>query len=161
VTTVLLADDADTTREGLVELLADTSGGRRDHRTARVRHLRAAREAVNVVHERGMRVAVDDMGSGFAGLQRLVDVKPEIVKLDRLLTARIDTDPTRRALIAAMRQFADDLGLSVIAEGVEREAQLELLLELGVTYGQGYLLGRPAPLPSRGTYQEKERERVP
>lgn len=117
-------------------------------------------EAVNVVHERGMRVAVDDMGSGFAGLQRLVDVKPEIVKLDRLLTARIDTDPPRRALIAAMRQFADDLGLSVIAEGVEREAQLELLLELGVTYGQGYLLGRPAPLPSRGTYQEKERERV-
>ena len=108
-------------------------------------------QAVNLVHARGMRVAVDDMGSGFAGLQRLVDVKPEIVKLDRALTARVDADPARRALVAAMRQFADDLGLSVIAEGIEREAQLELLFDLGVIFGQGFLLGRPGALPS-GTH---------
>lgn len=119
------------------------------------------RQAVNLVHERGMRVAVDDMGSGFAGLQRLVDVKPEIVKLDRVLTARIDTDPPRRALVTALRQFADDLGLSVIAEGIERKAQLDILLDLGVTYGQGYLLGRPAPTPAAPpAYQGKERARV-
>ncbi len=115
------------------------------------------RQAVNLVHARGMRVAVDDMGSGFAGLQRLVDVKPEIVKLDRALTARIDTDPARRALVAAMRQFADDLGLSVIAEGIEREAQLELLFDLGVTFGQGFLLGRPGALPSGARAYPDER----
>ena len=68
------------------------------------------RETVCLVHERGMRVAVDDMGSGFAGLQRLVDVRPEVVKLDRGLTSEIDTDPSRRALVMAMRQFADDMG---------------------------------------------------
>jgi len=104
------------------------------------------RETVCLVHERGMRVAVDDMGSGFAGLQRLVDVHPEIVKLDRALTSEIDTDPPRRALVTAMRQFADDMGITVVAEGIEREEQLVVLRDIGIDCGQGYLLGRPAPL---------------
>jgi EAL domain-containing protein (putative c-di-GMP-specific phosphodiesterase class I) len=95
-----------------------------------------------------MRVAVDDTGSGFASLQRLVDVRPEIVKLDRALTAQIDTDAPRRALVAAIRQFADDMGITVVAEGIEREEQLVVLREIGVDCGQGYLLGRPAPLPA-------------
>ncbi|MGH9105600.1 MAG: EAL domain-containing protein [Acidimicrobiales bacterium] len=106
------------------------------------------RETVGLVHERGMRVAVDDMGSGFAGLQRLVDVRPEVVKLDRGLISEIDTDPTRRALVAAMRHFADDMGITVVAEGIEREEQLVVLVDIGVDCGQGYLLGRPGPLPS-------------
>ena len=104
------------------------------------------RETVCLVHERGMRVAVDDMGSGFAGLQRLVDVRPEIVKLDRALTSEIDTDPPRRALVTAMRQFADDMGIVVVAEGIEREEQLVVLRDIGIDCGQGYLLGRPAPM---------------
>jgi EAL domain-containing protein (putative c-di-GMP-specific phosphodiesterase class I)/ActR/RegA family two-component response regulator len=106
------------------------------------------RETVCLVHERGMRVAVDDTGSGFAGLQRLVDVRPEIVKLDRALTGQVDTDPPRRALVGAIRQFADDMGITVIAEGIEREEQLVVLRDMGVDCGQGYLLGRPAALPS-------------
>jgi EAL domain-containing protein (putative c-di-GMP-specific phosphodiesterase class I) len=104
------------------------------------------RETVHLVHERGMRVAVDDTGSGFASLQRLVDVRPETVKLDRGLTAQIDTDAPQRALVAAIRQFADDMGITVVAEGIEREEQLVVLREIGVDCGQGYLLGRPAPL---------------
>jgi EAL domain-containing protein (putative c-di-GMP-specific phosphodiesterase class I) len=104
------------------------------------------RETVYLVHERGMRVAVDDMGSGFAGLQRLVDVRPEILKLDRALTSEIDTDPPRRALVAAMRHFADDMGITVVAEGIEREEQLVVLRDIGIDCGQGYLLGRPAAL---------------
>jgi len=106
------------------------------------------RETVHLVHERGMRVAVDDTGSGFASLQRLVDVRPEIVKLDRGLTAQIDTDAPRRALVAAIRQFADDMGITVVAEGIEREEQLVVLREIGIDCGQGYLLGHPAPLPA-------------
>ena len=106
------------------------------------------RETVNLVHERGMRVAIDDMGSGFAGLQRLVDVGPEIVKLDRVLTARLDTDPARRALATAMHHFAVEMGITVVAEGIEREVQLKVLRDIGVECGQGYLLGRPGPLPN-------------
>ena len=104
------------------------------------------RETVSLVHEKGMRVAVDDTGSGFAGLQRLVDVRPEIVKLDRSLTSHIEADQPRRALVAAIRHFADDMGISVVAEGIERIEQLAVLRDMGVDCGQGYLLGRPAPL---------------
>ena len=103
-------------------------------------------DAVRLVHQRGMRVAVDDMGSGFAGLQRLVDVRPEIVKLDRAITSQIDTDTPRRALVAAMQHFADDMGITVVAEGIEREEQLRVLQDIGVGCGQGYLLGRPGRL---------------
>jgi EAL domain-containing protein (putative c-di-GMP-specific phosphodiesterase class I) len=105
------------------------------------------RETVRLVHDRGMRVAVDDTGSGFASLQRLVDVRPEIVKVDRTLTGQIDTDAPRRAMVTAIRHFADDMGITVVAEGIEREEQLIVLRDIGVDCGQGYLLGRPAPLP--------------
>jgi EAL domain-containing protein (putative c-di-GMP-specific phosphodiesterase class I)/ActR/RegA family two-component response regulator len=104
------------------------------------------RDAVYLVHERGMRVAVDDTGSGFAGLQRLVDVRPEIVKLDRAITNEIDSDAPRRALVGAIRHFADDMGITIVAEGIERPEQLRLLREMGVDCGQGYLLGRPRRL---------------
>ena len=104
------------------------------------------RDAVYLVHERGMRVAVDDTGSGFAGLQRLVDVRPEIVKLDKAITNEIDTDAPRRALVGAIRHFADDMGITIVAEGIERPEQLRLLREMGVDCGQGYLLGRPSRL---------------
>ena len=106
------------------------------------------RDTVCLVHERGMRVAVDDTGSGFAGLQRLVDVRPEIVKLDKAITSEIDSDAPRRALVAAIRHFADDMGITIVAEGIERAEQLLALADMGVDCGQGYLLGRPGPLPS-------------
>jgi EAL domain-containing protein (putative c-di-GMP-specific phosphodiesterase class I)/ActR/RegA family two-component response regulator len=106
------------------------------------------RDAVQLVHERGMRVAVDDTGSGFAGLQRLVDVRPEIVKLDKAITNEIDSDAPRRALVGAIRHFADDMGITIVAEGIERPEQLRVLREIGVDCGQGYLLGRARPLPN-------------
>ncbi|MGC8628181.1 MAG: EAL domain-containing protein, partial [Acidimicrobiales bacterium] len=105
------------------------------------------REVVRLLHDKGMRVAVDDAGSGFAGLHRLVDVRPEIVKLDQGLVSEVATDPPRRAMVAAMRHFADDMGITVVAEGIENQEQLSILREIGVDCGQGYLLGRPGPLP--------------
>lgn len=104
-------------------------------------------EIVWLVHEKGMRVAVDDTGSGFAGLRRLVDVRPEIVKLDQGLISEIDTDAPRRAIVAAMRHFADDMGITVVAEGIERPEQLAVLRDIGIDCGQGFLLGRPGDLP--------------
>ena len=93
----------------------------------------------------GMRIAVDDIGAGFAGLQRLLTLRPDIIKLDRSVITTIETDPSRRALARALAGFADELGIALVAEGVERWSQSLSLCELGVALGQGYLLGPPEP----------------
>lgn len=98
---------------------------------------------------RGVRVAVDDTGAGYAGLQRLLRVRPDVVKLDTALTRSIDTDPVRRSLASAITTFGGEIGAAVIAEGVETAAELAALRHTGITLGQGYLLARPAHLPLR------------
>lgn len=94
----------------------------------------------------GVRIAVDDAGSGFASLRHIVDLRPDVIKLDISLVRGIDTDPARRALARAVALFADELGAVLIAEGIETHAQLTTLQALGITHGQGFHLGRPAPL---------------
>jgi EAL domain-containing protein (putative c-di-GMP-specific phosphodiesterase class I) len=95
----------------------------------------------------GVRLAVDDAGAGFASLRHILSLAPDILKLDISLTRDIDTDRTRRALASGLIAFAGEVEMSVVAEGIETEAELEALLELGVKLGQGYHLGRPGPLP--------------
>ena len=95
---------------------------------------------------RGMRLAVDDTGAGYASLQHIVRLQPDLIKLDMNLTRDIDGDPARRALTAALAMFARDTGSGVIAECVETSTQLETLRAIGVHMAQGYFLGRPAPL---------------
>ncbi|HZD16716.1 MAG TPA: EAL domain-containing protein [Actinomycetota bacterium] len=97
------------------------------------------------LRERGARVAVDDAGAGFASLRHLLLIDPEIIKLDVSLTQGIDTDPRKRALAAALTSFAEEMTKIVVAEGVETSPERRALLDLGVSYGQGYFLGRPAP----------------
>ncbi len=94
----------------------------------------------------GLRLAVDDTGSGYSSLRHILNLEPDIIKLDRELTRGIDTDPARRALASALITFRDDIGSTVVAEGIETEAELNTLCELGLLFGQGYFLGRPAPL---------------
>ena len=91
-------------------------------------------------------IAVDDAGAGFASFRHILEIRPAIVKLDRSLVAGIDSDPTRQALVAGMRHFVDTASIRLIAEGIETEAEVAALLDLGVSTGQGYLLGRPGPL---------------
>lgn len=98
----------------------------------------------------GARIAVDDAGSGYAGLQRILALAPDIVKLDLELTRGIAADPARQALAAAMSIFADRTAATLVAEGIETQADLDALRELGVRYGQGYHLGRPQQLPEPG-----------
>jgi EAL domain-containing protein (putative c-di-GMP-specific phosphodiesterase class I) len=93
-----------------------------------------------------VRLAVDDAGSGYAGLQHLLEIKPDIMKLDIALVRNVDHDPGRHALIASMITFARETGCVVLAEGIETAAELETLCDLGVDLGQGYLLGRPATI---------------
>jgi EAL domain-containing protein (putative c-di-GMP-specific phosphodiesterase class I)/putative methionine-R-sulfoxide reductase with GAF domain len=100
------------------------------------------------LRQQGARLAVDDTGGGFSSLTHIVRLGPEIIKLDRFLTSRVEDDPVRRALATALVKFAEDVGARVVAEGIETDDQMRVLIELGVRLGQGYRLGRPAPLES-------------
>ncbi|MFP5253487.1 MAG: EAL domain-containing protein [Actinomycetes bacterium] len=91
----------------------------------------------------GVRVAVDDAGSGYAGLEHILQVSPDVLKLDRSLVAGIDEDPARQAMCDAMVRFSARTGAMLVAEGVETKVQLKVLRQLGVRFAQGYLLGRP------------------
>lgn len=95
------------------------------------------------LRERGARIAVDDVGTGYAGLHSLVNVRPDIIKVDRVLIAGIHCDPTRLSLIASVVSYADQTGAELWAEGVEDLADLETLVRLVVHAVQGFLLGRP------------------
>ena len=95
----------------------------------------------------GLRLALDDTGAGYAGLNQLLRLSPDIVKLDGMLTRDLDTDPARRALALALSAFCAEVGATMIAEGIETAAELAVLRELTPCWGQGFLLGRPGPLP--------------
>src|SRR5207237_606118 len=93
---------------------------------------------------RGVRIAVDDAGAGFASFRHILELRPDFVKLDIGLVHEIDRDPVRQALVAGIVYFARSSGCQLIAEGIETEGERALLRTLGVPLGQGYLLGRPS-----------------
>ncbi len=97
---------------------------------------------------RGVRLAIDDAGAGYSGLQHIVRLRPDIIKLDISLTNRIDGDFVRRSLAAALVGFAVEIDAAIIAEGIETEGELSTLHDLGVPLAQGYFLGRPADIDS-------------
>ena len=100
--------------------------------------------AVAELRLRDAKLAVDDAGTGDRGLQHLMVLRPDLVKLDRALVAGCDRDPAMAALIEMLGRFTGQLDAWVLAEGVERTAELESLIHLRVPLAQGYLLGRPA-----------------
>lgn len=97
----------------------------------------------------GFRIAVDDGGAGYGSLQCLAEVRPEWLKIDISLIRGIDTDSVRRSLVGSMALFAERLGVKLVAEGIERREELEVVRELGVEFGQGFLFCKPmTPFPS-------------
>ncbi|MBW0255104.1 EAL domain-containing protein [Cellulomonas sp. PS-H5] len=106
----------------------------------------ALTSVTNRLRAAGHQVAVDDAGAGFASLRHVLQLRPTAIKLDLALVRGCDLDPVRRALIRAVAEFARGIDSWLVAEGVETEHERATLRELGVDYGQGYLLGRPAPL---------------
>ncbi|WP_428264385.1 EAL domain-containing protein [Haliangium sp.] len=108
------------------------------------------RDVLNEVRQRtGAHVVVDDFGAGYSNLSRIVDLEPSIVKLDRSVVADLHLYPRKRVLIEHMVAMCVDLGARVVAEGIEKLDELRALRQLGVHYGQGYLLARPAyPVPA-------------
>jgi EAL domain-containing protein (putative c-di-GMP-specific phosphodiesterase class I)/DNA-binding response OmpR family regulator len=104
----------------------------------------ALRHAVSRLGD-GVRLSVDDAGSGFASLRHVLALEPSFVKLDHSWVRGIDTDPARQALVAGLAHFARQTGAVLIAEGIESNAELEVLQWLAVDLGQGFLFGHPAP----------------
>lgn len=107
--------------------------------------------ALEALQARGVRLAVDDAGAGYASLRHILLLKPDFIKLDISLTREIDRDIARAALAAALVHFAHRTGSRLVAEGVETATELQTVKVLGVHAAQGYLLGRPGPLPDAVT----------
>jgi EAL domain-containing protein (putative c-di-GMP-specific phosphodiesterase class I)/CheY-like chemotaxis protein len=95
----------------------------------------------------GMRLAIDDAGAGYSSLRHILELSPDLIKLDMSLIRDIHRDNSKQALAAGLISFADRSGAAIVAEGIERAAEARMLVELGVGHGQGYFLGRPGPLP--------------
>ena len=93
----------------------------------------------------GTRLAVDDAGAGYASLRHILTLRPDFIKLDRDWVEAIDGDAARQALVAGLQHFAVSLGAHLLAEGIETDAELATLRDIGVELGQGYLFARPAP----------------
>ncbi|HLF43386.1 MAG TPA: EAL domain-containing protein [Acidimicrobiia bacterium] len=104
------------------------------------------RRAVDALRERGIRLAVDDVGSGDIDLWHILSLEPAFIKIDMTLVRGIGQTPRNRALIRGLSTMAQDLGVLVVAVGIETGEERDRLLELGVQFGQGYLFGRPRAL---------------
>ena len=109
----------------------------------------ALERALQRLRARGLRVAVDDAGSGFSNLRHVLRLAPDLLKIDRSVIHGIEGDPGARALTASLLAFATELGIVVVAEGIENEATAAALEGLGIAWGQGYALGMPEPLHAR------------
>jgi diguanylate cyclase (GGDEF)-like protein len=103
---------------------------------------------LEAVRRLGVRVAIDDFGTGHSSLEHLVRLPVDIIKIPRSLTTDTAHDRRVSALLDAIRAMADELDLTVVAEGLEEQDQVETLTRIGIPYGQGFLLGRPQPLTS-------------
>lgn len=104
------------------------------------------REARDHFASLGLGIAMDDMGIGYSSLARLLQLEPDYVKIDQSLVRGIDADPARQELLRSLEAVATRLGARLIGEGIETSEELAVLQGLGIPFGQGYLLGRAAPL---------------
>lgn len=115
------------------------------------------RERLRAFREIGFRFAVDDAGSGYAGLGSIANLEPDFIKLDISLINAIDTNFIKQNLVQTMVRFANDHGAMVIAEGVERAEEFKTVKDLGVHLVQGFFLHRPSHLPPNAEKREAAR----
>ncbi len=107
------------------------------------------RRILDEYRQQGAMVALDDLGSGNSSLVYLKELRPDVVKLDRALISGIDGDSARQRLMGGVIDYAHELDIRVVAEGIETEAELAVIVDLGADLGQGFYLGRPAAEPVR------------
>jgi len=107
------------------------------------------KEARDYYRTLGFSFALDDTGSGYAGLEALLEISPDYIKMDRAFVSGVDEDPARQDMLAALLTLAGKMGAKVIGEGLNTIEELEMLGELGIHFGQGWLFGHPTPLRPR------------
>jgi EAL domain-containing protein (putative c-di-GMP-specific phosphodiesterase class I) len=103
--------------------------------------------AVAALRDRGVRVGVDDVGAGYASMRHLLNLRPDVLKIDISLCRCIESDRARQVLAGGLVSFGRELGATVVAEGIETGEELEAVRKLGVDSAQGYFLGRPVSPP--------------
>jgi EAL domain-containing protein (putative c-di-GMP-specific phosphodiesterase class I) len=117
--------------------------------TVPVSHAKHCHGSLEEIRSKGVRLAVDDLGAGYSNLKYIADLSPDIVKLDRHLTAQLDQNGRLFRLVRAVVRLCEDLGAEVVAEGIETEGELHAATRAGVHYGQGYFIARPAETPPK------------
>jgi EAL domain-containing protein (putative c-di-GMP-specific phosphodiesterase class I) len=108
------------------------------------------RDRVATLRGRGVRIAVDDVGAGHSSLQHIIQLSPDMLKLDRGLVAGCDQDPVRRVLTACFTTWAGQTEMSLVAEGIETAGEARTLASSGIAFGQGHFFGRPRRLSPSG-----------
>ena len=103
----------------------------------------AAKKILDHYRSQGYQIAIDDVGAGYSSLQSIVELRPDYLKIDRSLVENIHRDEMKQHLMSTFVQLASRMRIEVIAEGIEQSEELETVRNMGVHYGQGYLLGRP------------------
>jgi EAL domain-containing protein (putative c-di-GMP-specific phosphodiesterase class I) len=111
-----------------------------------ISNFEAFKEIRDYYRDLGFRFALDDTGAGYAGLEALVEISPDYIKVDRSFVSGVDLDPVRRTMLGALQTVAEKTGAQLIAEGLDTLEELETLEELGIPFGQGWLFGKPTPL---------------
>ena len=121
-----------------------------------VSDVRALQRQVKLLRRMGFGFAVDDAGAGYASFALIAALKPSIIKIDREIIQGIGHDDAKHALVEAFVSFGRRIGARLVAEGIERRADITALNALSVEFGQGYLLGRPAPEPAPPRQLDRE-----
>lgn len=116
--------------------------------------------ALAPLRQAGVRIAVDDAGAGHSSLRHILQIAPDIIKLDVSLTRNIDKDASRRAMAAALAGFAKETGATMVAEGIETHAELSTLTRIGIPLAQGFLLGKPASQEEAVSKIQRQRDLV-
>jgi PAS domain S-box-containing protein len=111
-----------------------------------IRDYRSFATAIRPMRQAGGQIAIDDFGAGYASLRHILRLKPEWIKLDISLTEHIDENALAHAMASALSSFGQEVGLQLVAEGIETEEELDALTDVGFRYGQGFYFGVPAPL---------------
>jgi EAL domain-containing protein (putative c-di-GMP-specific phosphodiesterase class I) len=104
------------------------------------------REVRDTYRKLGFQIALDDTGAGYASLEAVMELEPDFIKVDRTFVHGVDKDVARQELLRALRSVADRIGARIIGEGLDTLEELEMLGQLGIPFGQGWLFGRPHPL---------------
>lgn len=120
--------------------------------TEKVQDFRHLKSILDYYREKGFKTALDDVGSGYAGLNMLAELLPDLIKIDRVLIQDIHRLPVKQSIVEALINIAKAHNIEVLVEGVETEAERDYLMARGVTKMQGYLFGKPNAVPQLRIY---------